>query len=145
MKKIILYGGKEALVDDNDFKKINRYKWVLDSHGYAVRKVYMHRFIMGEGDMFVDHKNLNKLDNRKSNLRFCNRFQSQSNRGLQNNNKSGYRGVSWNKKSKKWHVAIKHLGITHELGFYDDKNEAATIYNKESIKLNGDFARLNII
>jgi len=73
----------EALVDANDVSKISKYKWSQASAGYAIcwpdgskgELLYMHHLILGHpptGKM-TDHKNQNRLDNRKSNLHFVGR------------------------------------------------------------------------
>lgn len=87
MKQIPLTQNKYALIDDEDFDKINQYKkwyarWTKDVNSYYAignitingqyKKQYMHRIIMGLdfGDLRqVDHINHDTLDNRKSNLR----------------------------------------------------------------------------
>lgn len=87
MRKVKLTQGKYALVDDEDFERVNSFRWhaSLESRGtkfYAVRfdysgekrvKVRMHRFVLGlppglGDDRCVDHLNHNPLDNRKANL-----------------------------------------------------------------------------
>lgn len=89
MKQIPLTQGKFALVDDEDFDRVNQFKWTasLESRGkkwYAIRqitqggrpyKIRMHRFILGlpiglldPSHRVVDHLNHDSLDNRKSNL-----------------------------------------------------------------------------
>ena len=80
--EVVLTNGKSAIVDDEDFDRINSVKWYCDSLGYARRNlgdgkcVYMHREIMA-GTSIVDHTNGDKLDNRKSNLRSCTKSQLQ--------------------------------------------------------------------
>lgn len=65
-----------ATVDIEDFPLISRHKWILNNHGYAICRinsgqVHMHRMILpSKRGMVIDHINFNKLDNRKSNLRY---------------------------------------------------------------------------
>ena len=127
MKKIPLSRGKFALVDDDDFHLLNRWKWQALKDGktfYAARKetvgprtrkiVLMHRVIMKTpSNKIVDHKNWNGLDNRKSNLRNVsfseNRFNLSS---PYKNNKSGYTGVYYLKRNKCWvtQVGKRYIG-----------------------------------
>src|SRR3990167_2096609 len=103
MKKIKLSQNKYALVDDSDFEFLNQWKWSLSSGGYAERqelkslggeKIRMHRLIIGakEGQQ-ADHKNMNRIDNRRGNLRICTKSQNMMNCGRRKNNTSGYKGV----------------------------------------------------
>ena len=83
-RTIPLTQGKAAIVDDEEFGRLNRHKWCYRSTpytGYAVREIWrdgkakqlgMHRAIMRPPvDMEVDHRNGDGLDNRKLNLRIC--------------------------------------------------------------------------
>ena len=80
--------GKYALVDEEDFPKLSKYKWYLYHTGYAYSRPKpdlpswsMHRVVMGspEGKV-VDHLSHDTLDNRKSNLRVCTQMENQQNR-----------------------------------------------------------------
>ena len=86
MKRIPLTQGQYALVDGEDYEKLNIHKWYAcyrdNTQSYrAVKTIYpdgrpvqliMSRYIMGEPKgMQVDHRNHNTLDNQKSNLRIC--------------------------------------------------------------------------
>lgn len=75
MKKIILASREAVLVDDADYKRLSHWRWHLSTKGYACRTgpgdktILMHRVIAhAPKGMDVDHKNENKLDNRRSNL-----------------------------------------------------------------------------
>ena len=97
-KSIPLTQGKFALVDDEDFEKLNQNVWLF-CNGYAARGVnrfprrrllYMHRIILNPPEGFdVDHISHNSLDNRKENLRICSRTENQRNRIIGKNNTSG--------------------------------------------------------
>lgn len=85
MKTIKLTKGMEALVDDEDFELLSKWKWCAtfgsrDRKWYAIRRerrdgpaIRMHRYLMGLGvwdsdKRVVDHLNGNSLDNRRENL-----------------------------------------------------------------------------
>ena len=93
--------------------------------------------------MHVDHINGNPLDNRKSNLRICTNAENQRNKGVYKNNKSGYKGVHWFKRDKKWQAQIKHNNKSIHIGLYEDKEEAARAYDKKAKELHGNFKNLN--
>jgi hypothetical protein len=72
----------------------------------------MHHMIMGRGNpllrhLQIDHISRERLDHRRSNMRFATRSQNQANKGKQCNNTSGHKGVSWHKT--KWEARIKFL------------------------------------
>jgi len=154
MKRIKLTQGKYAIVDDEDFEWLNQWKWYYGCDDYAIRAIYypqrrnicMHRLIINTPQgMETDHRNGNKLDNRRSNLRICTTAQNQMNRGAPSNNKSGYKGVYWSKQRKKWAVFIGFNSKLRIIGFFDNKIQAAKVYNQKAIELFGDFAFLNKI
>lgn len=91
----------------------------------------------------VDHINGIKDDNRWENLRECTKSQNGANRGLQENNTSGYRGVYWHKTKKKWRAVIRKQGKRYYLGEFFCPKVAAKVYNAAAIKHHGPFAYLN--
>ena len=91
----------------------------------------------------IDHKNQIKTDNRISNLRAVTSSQNKGNIGLLRNNKSGFRGVSFNARSQKWHAQIKINGKQTYLGRFDLPEQAAKIYNAAAVLHFGEFAHLN--
>jgi hypothetical protein len=100
---------------------------------------YIHRMILGcKGE--IDHVNGNGLDNRKSNLRSCLHSENMKNRKLNKNNKSGYKGVFWNKKTLKWQACIMCDGKRIHLGCFNDLLSAAKAYRYAEIDLYGRFA-----
>lgn len=114
MKRIPLKHGEFALVDDDDFDKVSKYKWHRSKQGYAVSassKVYMHRLVNATPKGFhTDHINHEKLDNRKENLRTATSSQNAFNTGLWSHNTSGHKGVYWYERYKKWEVYINVNG-----------------------------------
>jgi len=64
-------------------------------------------------------------------------------RGLNINNKSGYRGVSFDKSRNKWHAEITVDWKKIHLGRFDTPEQAALAYNKAAIEQRGELARLN--
>lgn len=131
MKKIKLKHGEIALVDDQDFDELNRYKWCLNSGGYATRRkdthksILMHRWIKNTPyRMETDHINGNKLDNRRENLRNVSHSQNQLHSRLPKTNTSGYKGVVWDKKNNKWQAQIKIKGKNLHLGRFSSKKGA---------------------
>lgn len=82
--------------------------------------------------MVVDHRNGDRMDNRWTNLRVITQSQNLLNRRLGINNKSGRKGVCWNKASKGWEVGFKRGGKKFHVGIFDDLDEAAEAYQAAS-------------
>lgn len=125
----------------------------LHPTGYVIIKIdgvahLAHRlvFLYIEGafpEEAVDHINRISHDNRWENLRACNQSQNRGNTKLHKNNTSGYKGVSWFKRDKKWRAAITKNRKVHHLGYFTKKEDAARAYNKAALDFFGEFALLN--
>lgn len=89
-----------------------------------------------------DHENCNTLDNRRRNLRIATNSQNGANRERLSNNTSGYKGVSWDKRRRKWHAYIYFNKKQIHLGFFDTAEQAYEAYCAAAIRLHGEFARL---
>lgn len=76
----------------------------------------------------IDHINGIRADNRLCNLREATQSQNGENKIRHKNNKSGYRGVSWHKASKKWKASIFKAGKTFYLGIFPTAKEAFDEY-----------------
>lgn len=114
----------------------------VDRRIYAAHQLvylYHHGHIPTE----IDHVNQIKTDNRISNLRECTSTQNKGNIGLLSSNTSGYRGVSLNSRSRKWHAQIKIKGMQTYLGRCDSAEDAARLYNVAALNHFGEFAYLN--
>ena len=157
MKQIPLTKGRFALVDNNSFNYISKFKWYFGPDGYARRSQYiglkngnpivktirMHHLIVKKPDGFViDHIDGDRLNNTRSNLRVATRSQNNMNR-ISLNGSSKYKGVTWNKKSKKWQAQIWMNNKCKVLGQFLNEKEAAKVYNQTAVKYQGKFARLN--
>lgn len=91
----------------------------------------------------TDHKNGNGLDNQKHNLRIANKQQNNFNQKSYNNSSSKFKGITWDKESKRWRANITVSGKYIYLGRFNDEIEAAQAYNNAALKYQGEFARLN--
>lgn len=148
MRKIPLTRNQIALVDEEDFEFISKYKWHINTSGYAYnsgKKQLMHCLILGNPSEEIDHINRNKLDNRKCNLRLVTHQQNMFNRSKQKNNKSGFKGVIFDKYRGKWMARCGLNGKTYHLGRFEWKKDALEAYNKFVIEHMGEYAYLNVL
>lgn len=127
--------GLSAIVDLEDVEKVSKFNWNYSIDGYAEYRgrIKMHSIVLGmRGDIHEevpDHINRNKLDNRKSNFRMLTNQQNCSNRILNKNNKTGYKGVSFHTRLFKWGASIGlDMGRKH-IGFYNSPEIAALAYD----------------
>jgi hypothetical protein len=169
VKKILLKGGDSALVDDEDYPLLSRFKWQrAGKPGYAVttieftdgsnRTVYLHRLVVG-GFCRIDHINLNVLDCRQKNLRRATMQQNGWNKGKNKSVRgkpasSQYKGVVrciGARGNVYWRVIFKlsKKGEKPEkivrLGPFSTEIKAAKAYNIEVAKHRGEWAWLNPI
>lgn len=89
----------------------------------------------------TDHRDLDKLNNKWENIREANSTQNQGNRGLDRNNTSGFKGVSWCKERGMWEAYITINCRKKNLGRFDKKEDAAAAYWTAAQKHFGEFAR----
>jgi hypothetical protein len=105
------------------------------------------RILKAPPGKFVDHRNLNKLDNRRQNLRIATRSQNGMNRRAMSNNELGIKGVSRDKNKKgKTPLFVARItveGKTRRLGYFRTTEEAAAAYAAAARELHGEFHRLN--
>jgi hypothetical protein len=171
MKKIKLTYNKYALVDDDDYVYLNRFKWSATKKGedwYAQTRfrteikshsslIYMHQFLIKLYNCdCITFKNKNTLDNRKGNLIGVSRgiSQTRNRKRMKNgyyNLTSIYKGVSGRRKKKVrngkkfWESRISKNGKTYFLGLFYSAKEAAEAYNKKARELYGELAYQNKI
>jgi len=159
-RRIPLTQGKYAIVDPDDFERLNKHKWYAvqckntcyagrnSRPGASQKRLYikMHRVVLKPPEGFiVDHINRNGLDNRKANLRLATRAQNSLNRPYikRPNSPSKYKGVTWHKRNKKWQAQICYNGIHKTIGYFHDEVAAAKAYDKAAKKYHKEFAVLN--
>ena len=155
---IPLTRGKFAIVDPEDFERLNKHKWYVCkgvNTFYAGRNIRigkkrlyikMHREIINPPEhLLVDHINHNGWDNRKANLRPATHAQNNINRPYINryNSPSKYKGVTWSKHANKWRVRVALNNRYESIGYFDNEIEAAKAYDKAAKKHHKEFAVLN--
>jgi AP2 domain/HNH endonuclease len=151
--QIELTQGQVAVVDEMDFPSLSQWKWFakwnkITRSYYAYRKedgklISMARQIMkAEKGEVVDHKDHDTLNNRRCNLRRCTKAQNSWNQRVRRNNTSGFKGVCWNKNSKKW---LSYITVNRRMiyvGGFNTPQEAGKAYAEAAAYYYGEFSGL---
>lgn len=138
---VVYVGDTPVLFDKEDYPIIRPFTWVLRK-GRCVTttkdgNIQMSRLVIGASDanLYVDHSNHIKLDNRKKNLRVCTPSQNEMNK-----KRIGY----WKRKNKdgtaRYYVRARVNGKTKTIAVCRSKEEAATEWEKYILKEYGEFA-----
>lgn len=111
----------------------------INSKLYLVHRLV---FLMHKGylPVILDHIDGNSRNNRIENLRPASQSQNQHNRKTGKNNTSGFKGVSYHKKSAKFRARISHLNQSIFLGAYNTPEEADVAVRAAREELHGNFA-----
>ncbi len=108
----------------------NNYFKITLRNDKQVRKFFVHRLVaLAFIDNFedkpeVDHIDTDGKNNILSNLRWATKKQNGQNKKIANNNKSGTKGVHFDKPRNKWRSYINIDGIQIYLGYFVDKQDA---------------------
>lgn len=103
---------------------------------YAHRLIYIWHYGKIKKGRYVDHKDHNRLNNKKKNLRLVTHLENSKNTSIRKDNKSGMVGVSFCKSTEKWRVNINHNGKCINLGRYKYINEAIEVRKKANKRYN---------
>jgi hypothetical protein len=161
VREIPLTHGMVALIDDEDYGEVSRYRWhAVQKRGgrtwYAMTNlrradgkrttIEMHALILGkdpEGRQ-VDHRDGNGLNNRRENLRYATMSEQRRNAPARRNNKTGFKGVTLHYQATGLYVAqigTKARRLT--IGYFSSAEQAARAYDDKAREWFGEFARTN--
>jgi len=104
-----------ALISPQDVAKAQKIFWRVSDRGYARgyskeldKEVFLHKVVTNtQPDILIDHINRMKLDCRRENLRIASKSANAFNSKVPVNSATGYKGVSFDKKKKKYRAYIK--------------------------------------
>lgn len=87
----------------------------------------------------IDHIDRCRNNNRISNLRVADSYEQSGNTKVSAKNTSGFRGVVWHKRDKKWQASIRIKGRRSHLGQFDKLEDAANAYKTAAANTFGEF------
>jgi len=138
----------KTVIDKEDYEKVKNIRWSY-SLGYAIghprknitlpenennKNIRLSRLIMNfPKNLFIDHINQDKLDNRKSNLRVVTASQNAMNSKINIKNKTGFAGVKYNKK-KEYYIATISINKRHFHLYHGKSLEDAVYARKQAEK-----------
>lgn len=94
------------------------------------------------GDLYIDHINCIRHDNRFCNLRLATTLDNNRNMKKHRcNTSSKYKGVSWYSRHQKWMAQIRINGKSTHLGYFNDELSAHAAYCLAAKEHFGEFAR----
>lgn len=140
-----LRNGRSFIFDAEDLPFVSSCAWSVDEKGYVLGyKGKLHRLLMGSpANRVVDHINGDPSDCRKANLRCITQHQNTQNSSLPKHSTTGYKGVCFDKRRKRYMAHIHPNGRMKHLGYYDTPEEAAVAYDRAASLYFGEFAKLN--
>ena len=112
----------------------------VDGVNYLVHRII---YMMHKGSLpqFLDHIDGDIYNNRIENLRPATNTENQWNQKISARNKSGYKGVSWEKSRSKWRAGCKFQKKTYNLGYFDDPAQASIVVQEFRKNNHKEFAR----
>lgn len=154
IRLIALTKGQVVIVDADRYEWACQWNWwaIYNSSGrayYAARHgwageprklVLLHRQLLGEPDTQVDHWNGNTLDCRVCNLRACTPSQNSANRRPPEKTLSGYPGVHWHKRDKRWQAQITVNYKQIFLGHFENQADAIQVRLDAERRYHAEFA-----
>lgn len=112
----------------------------LDRKQYAAARIAWMWMTGVEPDGLVDHRDLDRSNNRWWNLRLATYSQNKANGSLYSNNSSGVSGVQWYRPLRKWLARIGTTGNQIHLGYFNSKEEAIIARRAATLMHHGEFA-----
>lgn len=141
---------EKILVDDVDFKYLNKFKFYL-APGSSIytnfkgRRVGLNKLLLNPIKGFeVDHINGDIFDNRRENLRICTHQQNQFNRCQRKDSQTNSKGTQKIHPSR-WRTRIKIDNKICHIGYFKTEHQAALAYDLWAKDLFGEFAKTNFI
>lgn len=154
MFELVARKGEIVLVDEDVYERYKNRSVVVDKHGYATvycskRKKYyrLHRIVNETpDDLLTDHRDGNRLNCLRKNLRNATHSQNQANRKKEPGKTSQYKGVFYRVVGGQygyWYAQLKSDGVKVYNKSFPTELEAAIAYDRVAKLIHGEFAKLN--
>ena len=151
--------GPVVEIDKEDHNRLSKYSYhVIKATGIVQRGIYSKKLrktvgrkglaqdVLGiPSGKIVAFKDGNTFNCRKDNLEIIPIAKRNLNAKLSKSSRTGYKGVSYNQKTKRYEAYIKHKGKKQSLGTFRNIIDAGKAYNAKAEELFGSRARLNLI
>lgn len=154
--EIELTKGFKTVIDDEDFDLVRGFRWTAHKSRNAFyagawvkqevgksKLVLMHRLILDtQQGRFVDHKDGDTLNNRRSNIRECSHAENMLNKKVYKSSKTGVRNVClemYGKDDFRYRATVRLNGVKHRK-WCASLAEADSWANKVRLSLHGEFA-----
>lgn len=114
----------------------------IDGHSFLAHRVI---YLMVTGNHpadQIDHRDLDRTNNRWANLRPATFSNNMVNKGIFPTNTSGFKGVDWYPKYQKWRARVSKDGKLIFLGYFDSALAAYEKYCEAARAYHGEFARV---
>jgi hypothetical protein len=122
---------------------INKNGYVQVKFGGKLYKLHRIIFLMHYKYMpkSIDHMDGNTLNNRIENLRACTNSENMYNRAINKNNRTGVKGVGFEKRTKMYRARCAVNSISYTIGRFKFLEDAAKAIEEFRKKHHGEFAR----
>ena len=111
-------------------------KWKLLSVHRLVGNAFLEN---PDNKPMIDHIDNNPANNNVKNLRWCSQKDNLANQGKQINNKSGFKGVTFDKHANKYRALIFINGKLKHLGYFETAEEASVAYDAKAKEIHKEF------
>lgn len=89
----------------------------------------------------IDHRDMDRANNAWGNLRAATVSQNAANCGKRSFNTSGFKGVTFDRRKRRWMAQIQIDGRCNHLGYHDTPAAAHEAYVAAAQSIYGEFAR----
>lgn len=132
------------LIDTEDLEHIIDKKWRIwgtniVTGNYKPKHLYRYILNISDSNVVVDHRDSNRLNNKKNNLRVTTQAKNVINKCLQSNNSSGIAGVYFDEKRNKWCSEIRFDNKKCFLGRHANFSDAVYVKYIAEINVFGEY------